>query len=450
MKSLRPIFTRLFVAALASGLCGSAVAQVYLEGTPSRPNSGVQWLPRGSSRLAAAAAPAPSADEPALTDYRSAAPRVAYQQPPVRRASSYAAPAVRHTAAAEIEPAAEPSASPPEPIGPGKVVSEPPVHQQEPIIDNSDWTRQPGCDTCGGYGGGEAIGGDCGGGCRPCYDGRGPCPCCGGCGNWLFHDMALFGGLQGFKGPADQARNGNFGFIEGFNFGAPLGLGNFGFQAGFAATQSNFSGHNVLENRNGTRHQFLLTGGVFRRAPCGGLQGGVVFDYMSDSYYYGYYNNDQQAHLKQIRSEASYVGPYGHEIGYMGSYAIGGHQVANLQLDPTDVFALFYRRQFQGGGSGRFWAGASGHGDGVLGAEVLVPLGNRWAIENRFTYLIPKQGRGNEGQLTENWAISVSLVWYMGQSAKCSQISPFRPLFGVADNSTFLVRGSNWQQFQPQ
>ena len=146
----------------------------------------------------------------------------------------------------------------------------------------------------------------------------------------------------------------------------------------------------------------------------------MVFDYMSDSYYYGYYNNGQQAHLKQIRSEASFIGPHGHEIGYTGSYAIGGHQVANLQLDPTDVFALFYRRQFEGGGSGRFLAGATGHGDGIVGAEVLVPLGNRWAIENRFTYLIPKQGRGTEGQLTENWALNISLVWYLGQSAKCA------------------------------
>jgi hypothetical protein len=447
MKSLRPFITRFCVAGWAlTALCGSALAQVYIDGTPARSSSGVQWQPRGTR---VAAAPAPSVDEPVLSDYRSAAPRVAYQQPPVRRASGYAAPTFRQTAMAETEPAPVV----PEAIGPGKVITEPLEQAQEPMIDNSDWTRQPGCGTCGGHNGGDSVGcGECGGECGggECYDGHGPCPCCGGCGNWLFHDMAIFGGLQGFKGPADQARNGNFGFIEGFNFGAPLGLGNLGFQAGFAASQSNFSGNQVLDAHNGTRHQYFFTGGIFHRAVCGGFQGGAVFDYMTDSYYYGYYNNDQQAHLKQIRSEASYIGPQGHEIGYMGSYAVGGHQVANLQLDPTDVFALFYRRQFEGGGSGRFWLGASGHGDGVLGAEVLVPLGNHWAIENRFTYLIPKQGTGTEGQLTENWALNISLVFYLGQTAKCAQTSPFRPLFGVADNSTFLVRGSNWQQFQRQ
>ena len=104
MKSLRPIITRLCVAALASAaLCTSAAAQVYIDGTPARSSSGVQWLPRGSARMAAATAPA--VDEPALTDYRTAAPRVAYQQPPTRRASSYAAPTFRQTAAAETVPA---------------------------------------------------------------------------------------------------------------------------------------------------------------------------------------------------------------------------------------------------------------------------------------------------------------------------------------------------------
>ena len=67
-------------------------------------------------------------------------------------------------------------------------------------------------------------------------------------------------------------------------------------------------------------------------------------------------------------------------------------------------------------------------------AEIHQVPGNKLAaIENRFTYLIPKQGRGTEGQLAENWALSISLVWYLGQSSKCAQISPFRPLFGVAD-----------------
>ena len=339
------------------------------------------------------------------------------------------------------------------------MIGEPPVHEPEPILDQSDWTRQPGCDTCGGNGGGDSIGcGDCGDGCGSCggrYDGIGPCPCCGGCGGWLFHDMALFAGLQGFKGPADQAQNGNFGFIEGFNFGAPLGIGNFGFQAGFAATQSNLSGDSVQlptdpsnVTHNGTRHQYFFTGGIFRRAPCGGLQGGVVFDYMSDSYYYGYYNNGQQAHLKQIRSEASFIGPHGHEIGYTGSYAIGGHQVANLQLDPTDVFALFYRRQFEGGGSGRLLGRGHRSRRRHRGRRSARPLGKPLGHREPLHLPDPQAGTRHRRPIDRELGPEHLAGLVPRPVGEVAQISPFRPLLGVADNSTFLIRGSNWQQFQ--
>jgi len=203
------------------------------------------------------------------------------------------------------------------------------------------------------------------------------------------------------------------------------------------------------ELHGATRNQIFATAGVFKRAPCGGLQWGVVFDYLHDSYFYTYYA-DQSADLKEIRSETSLVGPCGNEIGFAGTYAIGGREIdrrvrnlQNLQLNPTDLYAFFYRRQFEGGGEGRIWAGLTGKADGVLGADLSVPLGRSWALENRITYLIPKQGHGEEGQLAESWGLSIQLVWYPGRHVTCARSSCYRPLLSVADNASFLVSSSD-------
>jgi hypothetical protein len=297
------------------------------------------------------------------------------------------------------------------------------------------------CGECGGCGECE----ECemyGGGCRPCFA------------EWLFREFSMFAGIQGFKGPADQGRNGNFGFNEGFNTGGSLGTPwPVGFQIGFRAAQSNLSGDrvDVVDENNphgATRHQIFITAGVFKRAMCGGLQWGIAFDYLHDSYFYTYFN-DQSADLRQIRSETSFVGPCGNEIGFSGTYAVGGKEIdrrirnlQNLQLNPTDMFTFFFRRQFEGHGEGRIWAGLSGHGDGIVGAELTLPIGKSWALENRINYLIPKQGHGDEGQVKEAWGMSAQLVWYPGRRAACVTSDCYRPLFGVADNANFMIRGS--------
>jgi hypothetical protein len=108
------------------------------------------------------------------------------------------------------------------------------------------------------------------------------------------------------------------------------------------------------------------------------------------------------------------------------------------KLDATDMFAMYIRRNFSNGGDGRIWAGATGNGDGLVGIDLWIPLGKGWAIENRFNYMIPKEGR-DVAQPKESWGLVMQLVWYPGQNAKCQQQNPYRPLFNVADNSLFMV-----------
>ena len=255
---------------------------------------------------------------------------------------------------------------------------------------------------------------------------------------WWARDLSLFVGAHGFKGPFDQGRNGNFGLHEGINFGAPLGgPWGWGYQVGFTVAHSNFAGDQATGSyRRGDRDQFFFTAGLFHRALCGGIQWGVAFDLVRDTYYA---NGD----LKQFRHEIGYVYAGGRkEIGYLGVYGMGSDEFelpgGNMSLEPTDLFACYWRRQFQGGGEGRFWAGFTGRGDGLLGADLLVPLGRSWALENRVGFILPEQGRGADGQREEAWAVSVRLIWYLGQAAHSAQKSPYRPMLNVADNSVFM------------
>lgn len=277
------------------------------------------------------------------------------------------------------------------------------------------------CDECG-----EAVCPDCGcpgAHCRECF-------------RFLFRHVAVFAGVQGFKGPVDLGRNGNFGFHEGVNWSGPLGdPWHSGYQMGIRGVHTNFLGNQVQGNGapvfddNG-RDQIFVTAGVFRRALEGGLQGGAVFDYLHDSYY-------DQADLKQVRSEASLVaGP--HELGFFGSFDVGGRvpfgRVNVTPVQTNDIYSLFYRRYFSGGGQGRIWAGASGNGEFLFGAEATLPLGSSWALENSFVYLIPDE------QQDESWSVALALVWYPARSSRCVYNNPYLALFNVADNGTFLLR----------
>ena len=310
------------------------------------------------------------------------------------------------------------------------------------------------------YGGERVFG--CGDeGCDGCFDDCGDCGGCWGGGwyggphygifpglgmllgqlrcSWWARDMVLTGGVHGFKGPTDLGCNGNFGLHTGVNMGAPLGyFPGVGYQVGFLAVRSNLSGDQTTGiARTDDRDQFFFTAGLFRRRMHGGLQWGVAFDMVRDRYY-------EKTNLKQIRTESGFLWPGGrHEVGYFGAYGIEGDEITfdatRRLLDPTDMFALYYRRHFDAGGEGRFWTGVTGNGDAIFGADMIVPLGRNWSIENRMNYLIPNEGRGNGGgPIEESWGLTMHMVFHLGQPARCGLQSQFRPILGVADNTLFM------------
>ena len=317
-----------------------------------------------------------------------------------------------------------------------EVVNDPSAMQYEPLA----MAGSASCD------GGQCDGDECGGEyCSDCDR-----SIFGFLFDWGHRNLAIFGGVHGFKGPRDRGLNGNFGFQEGLNFGAPLGdPWGCGFQLGFQALQSDISGNQVNGLPTADRHQYFATAGIFRRAEVGKIQWAVAFDFLNDSY-------SSSANLQQIRTETGWLMSETTEIGYSGAYGIGGDNstvattrgTLTSRLDPTDQFVLYIRRYFENGGDGRLFAGITGRSDGLFGADVWIPLGGSWALQNDFTYLIPQQGRGTTvggngvvdgGQVHETWGVALNLVWYPGRSAKCVGESCYRPVLNVADNSQFMV-----------
>jgi hypothetical protein len=295
------------------------------------------------------------------------------------------------------------------------------VHDHGGAYEYGDEYGHGGCENCGEYGdeGFESCGL---GGCGLGFHGA------------LWRSVQLSAGAHAFKTPVDLARNGNFGLHEIVNFGGPLSGGlHIGYQIGAGFHQSNFSG-TQFQAGHGGRNQTFLTAGLFKRAMCSGWQWGVVYDYQRDIYY-------DSAEFQQIRSETSLVMPNGNEIGYFGAYGLNSDSYVSqaLQFDANDMFCLFYRRQFEFGGEGRVWGGVTGWGDGIFGAEARMPLGKSFAMENRFNYLMPKDGRGTAGKTQEAWGLMFSLVWYPGRHVSCETHNPYRPLLPVADNSTFVI-----------
>ena len=262
-------------------------------------------------------------------------------------------------------------------------------------------------------------------------------------------DVYVFAGVQGFKGATDLGRNGNFGFHEGVNlgglFGDPWG---FAYQAGAQAVHSDFKGNQAQTTASGepqfddtNRNQIFVTGAIFRRELDGGLQGGTAIDYFHDSYF-------ESTDLVQLRTEWSLVWPTAFEIGFWGAFGMSRDQIqARLNpqtplshvLAPKDMYSAFYRRYFTGGGQGRIWLGLSGLSDVLVGADLSIPLGTSWTLENNFGYVLPKHGTSSGGQMEESFAVSIQLVWYPGRSAYDMHQTPSFPLFNVADNSVFLV-----------
>lgn len=260
-----------------------------------------------------------------------------------------------------------------------------------------------------------------------------------------FADMEYSLGVQGFKGVPNLGQSGSFGFNQGINWGFPMpilpALGLSG-QIGARFTQADFYGANFTDD---SRHQTFLSAGLSRRVDYG-FQMGVVLDYLNENWYY-------EGSFAQIRSEFSWVGGYGNQIGfrYISAVQDSSEEVAeglmnignNLVTDitPLNTYRFFYRHQWDQmrGGHVEAMGGFTENGDAIFGSEFLIPIAERWALTTDFTCLLPADENLARERLGESWNIGLGLTWYPKGLSTWSQLY-HRPLFNVADNGTFMFQ----------
>ncbi len=311
---------------------------------------------------------------------------------------------------------------------------------------------EPGCGCAGGFaepscGCGEPSCGICEPSCGLGEPTCGSCVARPGADYWCFpiclprfKDLSVWGGVQGFRGPRDFAPLGNqsrsdsnFGFHEGFNLSGrtPLvGLmfPQLSYQLGYQGVQSRLHGTTTSID---DRSQQFVTAGFFRRVKTG-LQFGAVWDLLRDDL-------DTDIDLHQVRSEISLKSPQGREIGFWTTTSTNNSSSLGVAYEAVDQYALFYRWHFGRGYESRLWGGATEHSEGLFGGEFSAPLSDRWTLQSGFNYLITDEPNGQAGVTQESWNIGINLVWHLGKTARTGCRSPYRPLFGVADNGWMFV-----------
>jgi hypothetical protein len=266
-----------------------------------------------------------------------------------------------------------------------------------------------------------------------------------------YRDLTVGAGVTSFTNGTDLGINGNYGANEYINWSMPFwNAFGIGWQLGARAVQTGYQPTTV--NVAGTsftrpaRDQVFVTTGFFTRAFEGrGLQGGAVYDYLSDQYY-------DTVDVAQIRSELSYVWGY-HEIGYWGAHNILNQNsfflprpTATATGTTVDFYSAFYRLHFGDANEWRIWGGATANGEGIFGSQVRAPMTKSFAIEGMFTYLVPEASQtiplDNIGSISTfspaAWNVSVNLVYYPACRSRRSLASPYRPLFDVADNGSMI------------
>jgi hypothetical protein len=208
---------------------------------------------------------------------------------------------------------------------------------------------------------------------------------------------------------------------------------------GYEATQSELSG----DANTGDDHSFMqsfVTAGVFHRSP-NGLQGGVAWDWLHDE-------RNNGVNLAQVRTEVSLVTCGCHECGAMASFHLNDDKFSLTQTEgptihntvqATNQYLLFYRMHGCRGGEGRVFGGLDDDSDGIVGADFLLPMCGCWSLQSEFTYLIPDNSAGVVGSQQEAWNLAINLVWHWKGHARECHSNPYRPLFNVADNGSFIV-----------
>ncbi|MDD3586173.1 MAG: hypothetical protein PHQ75_03225, partial [Thermoguttaceae bacterium] len=267
---------------------------------------------------------------------------------------------------------------------------------------------------------------------------------CGGCG-FLLRNMQLGVGILGYTTPMDVLGQGNFGADISLNWATPSPwLCGLSAQAGGRLTstgQNGIHGSSLAQDKGST--QFFWSSGLFYRNPCSQWQFGAVYDSLNSSYLSNYT-------IGQVRAELSHKFGCKTDLGFLGAFRVNDSMVNWWRINNTPIeetikpvswYSGFIRHYFDMGGEGMLYAGATENSEALAGGRIEVPISDYISLKNDFAYVFTDR-KGLAGQDERSWNVSITLTLYFGGNCRESLSNPLRPLFDVANNSSFLQAGT--------
>ncbi len=66
-------------------------------------------------------------------------------------------------------------------------------------------------------------------------------------------------------------------------------------------------------------------------------------------------------------------------------------------------------------------------------------MNDNWALYIAYNYIVPSNDPSLPNSVKETWGVTIGTIWYPRCKTPNCKFDPLRPLFSVADNSSFLV-----------
>jgi hypothetical protein len=311
---------------------------------------------------------------------------------------------------------------------------------------------------------------NCSSGCG-CSNGCG-CGCgCGkaDCDECPGYGIELFSGVEAWRNVATGRLQDSAGPVAGGNIGVPIPwLRDYGFGAQLGARFSadyldgRYNSTDPYSNDSSeTERQVFITAGIFRKAFDGEsftsrFNMGIAYDLMlSDGY--GFWEDSPT--LGQWRGQIGYTLDACNEVGVGGTLrdrsAEFDHNGNTYLYRPINQVNLFWHHNFASGANSWLSIGvpeqdrvvAPGNppngslGDWTLGATLLVPISQKWAMYGDAHYMHPSASAGDAGGIECAYSVSFGVAFYPGGNARTRTVAGncWMPYLPVANNGTFLV-----------
>lgn len=234
----------------------------------------------------------------------------------------------------------------------------------------------------------------------------------------------------GFDDP--QTENGaelddcGFGFYGGANFGFPLNWLTCGVLSGQLGINSINTNLNAAPSTVDD-HEWFVTGGFFRRVDYG-LQGGVVGDFLEESWEF-------DPRVVQVRGELSWAFPEGYVYGFRFAKGVQDFiddQTPAFNRQPMDHYRFFARHPICGGGYSELAGGWSEDGQGLMSMAFDVPMKECVALKSGFTYVFSDDAHDAD-------AFNIFLGVTLRPRGASWWDYYHRPMFDVADNGSLIL-----------